>query len=174
MGFVFHHKHHVGGNVAGGFISLLRKGDLCPLLPTPLDVHRQDLVLIAHGAAVRVQPLAGNLHLFGAARVNLLQAHLQLVHHGRVLLSLLVSSVSRSLVGLEGSLEATHAAHPAHAKRPEGVVDVHVVVTGVRKEMVEGAAATEELGKHGVRVSMEGVVVAWTTLASSTTSGRPF
>lgn len=69
-----------------------------------------------------VHSLAGNLHLFGAAGENLLQAHVQLVHHGRVL-PLLVRPVQTTGLGFEGPLEA---AHSSHAERGERVVDVAV------------------------------------------------
>lgn len=169
MGFVFNHKHHIRWNVGGRLVSLPGEGDLRPLLPATLDVHRQDLVLAAHRAAVRIQTLAGNLHLLGAAREDLLQAHLQLVHHGRVLL-LLTAPVGTSGMGFERPLEPPHAAHPSHAERREGVVDVHVVVPVSRKELIERAASAEELCEHCVRVSVEGVVVARTVMASASTS----
>ena len=166
MGFILHHEHDVRGDVPGAFIPLPRKGDLRPLLPAALDVDGQDLVLAAHREAVRVQALAGDLHLLGAAREDLLQAHPQLVHHRRVLLPLGPASPGSPRLGFERPREAArhsrhspHATHPPHAERGEGVVGVHVVVLVPGEELLKGAAATEELCEHGVRVSMEGVVV---------------
>lgn len=91
------------------------------------------------------------------------------MYHGRVLLLLLRHPVGASWVGFKGPLKATHAAHPPHAERPEGVVDVHIVLPAMRKEVIEGAAAAKELGEHGMRVSMEGVVVARTSVSSTST-----
>lgn len=174
MGFVFDHKHHVSRNVSGRLVSLPGEGDLGPFLPASLDVHCQDLVLAAHAAAVRVQPLPGDLHLLGAAGEHLLQAHLQLVHHRRIFL-LLTAPVGTPWSGFEGPLvlvepshSTRHAPHPSHTKCGKGVISVHVIVPVACEELVEWAAATKKLCKHGVRISMEGVVVVVGAIGTTT------
>lgn len=81
-------------------------------------------------------------------------------------------SMRASWVRFKGPLKPTHAAHSSHAKTSKGVVHVHVVLPILCEEMIERAAATEELGEHCMRVSMEGVVVAMTTVSSTSTTSR--
>lgn len=165
MGFVFDHEHHIGGNVGGRFVALLGKSDLGALLPAALYIHRQDLVFFVDGAAVGIQPLAGNLHLLGAAGENLLQAHVQLVHHGGVL-PLLVRPVRTTGVGFESSGKPAHA---AHAECTEGIAGIEVIPSRW-EEVIEGATASEELCENGVRVSAEGVVKSGPTRVHSALS----
>lgn len=161
---VLHDEHDVGGDVGGRLVSLFGEGDLGALFPAGLDVHGEDLVLGADRAAVRVQPLARDLHLLGAAGEHVLQTHLELVNNRRVFL-LVPRRACAAGTGLKGPGKAAHA---AHAERGEGVVHVHVVAVG--EELIEGAAAAEELSEHGVRVSVERVARA----IGSATSGMTF
>lgn len=92
------------------------------------------------------------------------------MHHRRVLLFRLRSVVT-SCGGSEGLLKATHAPHSSPPKGSKGVTDVHVVISVLGEEMLEWAAAAEKLGEHGVRVSVEAVAVALTTVSCGTTIG---
>lgn len=167
MRLVFYNKHDVGGDVGGRLVSLFGERDLRALFPARLDVHSEDLVLGPDRAAVRVQPLARDLHLLGAAREHLLQAHLELVNNWRVFL-LLPRCACAANASLKGPGKASHT---SHAKRSEGVVHVHVVVvSAMGEELIERTAAAEELCEHGVWVSVERV--AWPI--GSTTSRMAF
>lgn len=88
------------------------------------------------------------------------------MHHRWVLL-LLVRSVNSCRVGFERPVKPTYAAHSWHAKRCERVVDVHVVFPVLEEEVIEWAAATEELSEDCVRVPVEAVVAALTSMSSA-------
>lgn len=130
-------ENNVGGNGVGRLVSLPREGDLGPFFPAPLDLNREDLVLSAHGPAVRIEPFAGDFHPLGAAVEDLLQGDPQFVDDGRVLLpALLAPEPHMSIPGEAVQVKAGEGA--------EGVVSVHLhvlIVSAVgftSKEDIEG------------------------------------
>lgn len=158
VNLVLNHKHYVGGNVGRRLVSLFGKGNLGPLLPAPFDVHGEDLVFGAHGAAVRVQPLARDLHLLGATREHFFQAHFELVHYWRIFL-LFSGPVRTAWPRLEGSGKSAHSSHSEGCK---GVVNVHVIIYTASgcKKLIKRATATKELCKDGVRITMKSIAGA--------------
>ena len=159
-------EHDVGRYRVGRLVALAWERDLGALLPPALDLNGEDLVLVAHGPAVRVEPLAGDLHPLGAAMEDLLQGDPQLVVDGRVLLAalllmLLLLLAAHAHVSLTGEAVDVEAGEGA-----EGVaaVHLHVVVVATAtpvgltpEEHLKGVGAPEERGEGGVRVPVEGV-----------------
>lgn len=162
MRLVLDDEHNVRRNGIGGLVSLPRERDFGSLLPSPLDLDSEYLVLIAHGPAIRIQPFARDFQLLGAAVEDLLQGDPQFVDDGRVLLPALLPSGAGVPVPRE-------PVHVEVGEGAEGVVSVHlhvVVVSAVGfppEEHLEGVGTAEESGEGGVRVPMEGVGegVAW-------------
>lgn len=175
MRLVLQHKHHVSRNVGGRLVALLGESDLGSLLPALLDLHFQDFVLLACRSSIWVESLAGDFHLLGAASQDLLQGHLEVIDHRRVLLlphhSAVVTQSSHARA--EGARKATpHATCAPHPEAGEGVVCVHGLVhatVAVAKELAEGVPTSEELLEDGMRVALESVAeVTRTTTAAAT------
>ena len=177
VGLVLDDEHDVGGYGAGRLVALAGERDLGALLPAPLDLDGEDLVLVAQRAPVGVQPLAGDLHALGAAVEHLLQGDPQLVVDGRVLLTPLCPTPPLLLLLLlapHAHVALTREAVDVEAgEGAEGVaaVHLHVVVVAAEaaaaaaaapvglapEEHLEGAGAAEEGVEGGVRVPVEGV-----------------
>lgn len=107
----------------------------------------------------------GNLHLLGTAAVDLFKGHPEVMGNGGVLL------LSGGLLGRAGTA-IVHVGEATHAEARERVIDVHAFLpVSLPKKGVKGISATEELGKHGMRVSMECVAEGGTvsTTAAPTT-----
>jgi len=156
-------EHDVGGYRVGRLVALAGEGDLGALLPAPLDLDGEDLVLVAHGPAVRVESLAGDLHPLGAAVEHLLQGDPQLVVDGWVLLAPLLLLLLLPLAAHPYVLLAGEPVDVEAGEGAEGIaaVHLHVVVAApvglAPEEHLKGVGAPEERGEGGVWVPVEGV-----------------
>lgn len=156
--FVLDDEDDVSRDGAERLVALPGERDLGSLFPATLDLDGEDLVLCAHGAAVGVQPLAGDLHALGAAMEDLLQGDAQLVVDGGVLLAVGWPGATVPLAGEAVQAEA--------AEGSKGLtVHLHVLVVPPAgclpaEEHLEGVGPAEEGGEGGMGVPVECVGVA--------------
>lgn len=153
-----HDEHNVGGDASRDLVALLGEGDLGARLPAGPHVDAHHLVLLgAHAAGA--DHLPADLHLLGAALVELLERKPQVVLHGRVLpLPLAARGEAHAVASYPSPSPSSSEEHVvAHARAGPAAkrVEYPRAVRGEERRGVASAARVAEYALERVLAAKE-------------------